>query len=348
MKLGSMPRGISWPLVSLIALGVAGCSDGGGGDAGSAESASSAAGGSGGAGAVGASAGTGAGAGEGGGDGVTAGAGAGPGSSTTTGSTSSTSGGGGGEPSATSTGATTSTGTGSQPVSCDYPAEYANGSITFYTLDMGSTEVNCSYPIVGRNPDVVGHVPFGGGQYFAAMNTADYNAAAMCGACVEVSRDDGRKVQAMVVDQCPIGTNPKCKTGHIDLSKNAFLKIGEEREGYLGTTNGGAAGKISWRYIPCPTTGAVSFRLKEPTNVAWNQILVEGHAHPIEKLEVEINGTWKTATREPYNYFVVGDGNMGNAPYHVRATDINGSTVEAMLDLKAGNQPASGQFAACN
>src|SRR5690606_41555996 len=57
--------------------------------------------------------------------------------------------------------------------------------------------------IVGRNPDIVGHVPFNGGQYFAAMNTADYNAAAMCGACVEVSRDDGRKVQAMVVDQCP-------------------------------------------------------------------------------------------------------------------------------------------------
>ncbi|WP_437904868.1 expansin EXLX1 family cellulose-binding protein [Sorangium sp. So ce327] len=344
MKLGYMPRGISLPLVSLIALGVAGCGDGGGGDAGSAESASSAAGGPGGAGAVGASASAGTGAG--GGDGVTTGAGAGPGSSTTTGSTSSTS--GGGEPSAASTGATTSTGTGGEPVSCDYPAEYANGSITFYTLDMGSTEVNCSYPIVGRNPDVVGHVPFGGGQYFAAMNTADYNAAAMCGACVEVSRDDGRKVQAMVVDQCPIATNPKCTAGHIDLSKNAFLKIGEEREGYLGTTHGGAAGKISWRYIPCPTTSAVSFRLKDASNKYWNEILVEGHAHPIEKLEVEINGTWQTATRQSYNYFVVGDGNMGNAPYHVRATDINGSTVEAMLELKAGNQPASAQFAACN
>ncbi|WP_437277401.1 expansin EXLX1 family cellulose-binding protein [Sorangium sp. So ce375] len=342
MKLDYMPKGISWPLASLIALFVAGCSDGG--DAGSAESASSAAGGPGGAGAVSA----GSGAGDGGGGGVTTGAGAGPGGSTTTSTTSASS----GEPGDTTTGATTTTtaAAGGEPeVSCDYPAEYANGSVTFYTLDMGSTEVNCSYPIVGRNPDVVGHVPFGGGQYFAAMNTADYNAAAMCGACVEVSRDDGRKkVQAMVVDQCPIGTNPKCTAGHIDLSKNAFLQIGEEREGYLGTTHGGAAGKISWRYIPCPTTGAVSFRLKEPTNKNWNQILVEGHAHPIEKLEVEINGTWKTATREPYNYFVVGDGNMGNAPYHVRATDINGSIVEAKLELKAGNQPASAQFPACN
>lgn len=342
MKLGCMPRGISWPLVSLIALFVAGCSDGGGGDAGSAESASSAAGGPGGAGAVGAGAGTGAG----GGGGVTTGAGVGSGSSTTNSTTSTSS----GEPGDATTGATTSTAaTGGEPaVSCDYPAEYANGSITFYTLDMGSTEVNCSYPITGRNPDVVGHVPFGGGQYFAAMNTADYNAAGMCGACVEVSRDDGRKVQAMVVDQCPIATNPKCTAGHIDLSKSAFLQIGAEHEGYLGTTHGGAAGKISWRYIACPTTGAVSFRLKDASNKYWNEILVEGHAHPIEKLEVEINGTWQTATRQSYNYFTVGDGNMGNAPYHVRATDINGSTVEAMLELKAGNQPASAQFPACN
>ncbi|WP_438016211.1 expansin EXLX1 family cellulose-binding protein [Sorangium sp. So ce315] len=335
MKLDYLPAGILWPFLSLIALGVIGCGGEGQGDSGAAESTSTATGGpdgQGGAGGAGA---------------ATTGAGAGPGSSTTTGA-SSTSSGDPGSTSATTSATSATTGAGGAAVSCDYPAAYENGSITFYTLDMGSIEVNCSYQIMGRNPDVVAHVPFAGGQYFAAMNTADYNDAAMCGACVEVSRDDGRKVQAMVVDQCPIATNPKCVRGHIDLSKNAFLQIGEEREGYLGTTNGGAAGKISWKYIPCPTTGPVSFRLKDATNRYWNEIVVEGHAHPIEKVEVEINGTWQTATRQSYNYFIVGDGDMGQPPYHVRATDINGSTVEAMLDLKAGAQPAGGQLPACN
>ncbi|WP_437576092.1 expansin EXLX1 family cellulose-binding protein [Sorangium sp. So ce887] len=335
MKLDCVPTGILWPLLSLIALGAAGCGGDGGGDAGGTDSTSTAAGGEGGAGAAGA----------GGASGATTGTGAGPSSSATTGGASTSS----GDPGATTTAtATTTTGTGGPSVSCNYPAETANGSITFYTLDMGSTEVNCSYQITGRNPDVVAHVPFGGGQYFAAINTTDYDSAGMCGACVEVSRDDGRKVQAMVVDQCPIATNPKCVKGHIDLSKNAFLQIGEEREGYLGTTNGGAAGKISWRYIPCPATDPVTFRLKDATNRYWNEIVVEGHAHPIEKVEVEINGTWQTATRQSYNYFLVGDGDMGPAPYHVRATDINGSTVEAMLDLKAGAQPASAQLPACD
>ncbi|WP_437481814.1 expansin EXLX1 family cellulose-binding protein [Sorangium sp. So ce1014] len=337
MKLDCVPTGILWPLLSLVALGAAGCGGDGGGDAGGTESTSTAAGGEGGAGAAGA----------GGASGATTGAGAGPSSSATTGGASTSSGDPGATTTATTT-ATATTGAGGPSVSCNYPAETANGSITFYTLDMGSTEVNCSYQITGRNPDVVAHVPFGGGQYFAAINTTDYDSAGMCGACVEVSRDNGRKVQAMVVDQCPIATNPKCVKGHIDLSKNAFLQIGEEREGYLGTTNGGAAGKISWRYIPCPATDPVTFRLKDATNKYWNEIVVEGHAHPIDKVEVEINGTWQTATRQSYNYFLVGDGDMGPAPYHVRATDINGSTVEAMLDLKAGDQPASAQLSACD
>ncbi|WP_437754480.1 expansin EXLX1 family cellulose-binding protein [Sorangium sp. So ce1389] len=334
MKLDYVPTGILWPLVSLIALGVAGCGDDGSGDSsGGTESTSTTTGGQGGA----------------GGGGVTAtGTGAGPGSTATTSATSTSSGEPGSTTAATTAaGTTTTTGAGGASASCSYPAEYEDGSVTFYTLDMGSTEVNCSYQITGRNPDIVAHVPFGGGQYFAAMNTADYNSAAMCGACVEVTRDNGKSVQAMVVDQCPIATNPKCTAGHIDLSKNAFLQIGEEREGYLGTTHGGAGGKISWRYIPCPTNGPITFRLKDPTNRYWNEIIVEGHAHPIEKLEVEINGTWQTATRQSYNYFVVGDGNMGAAPYHVRVTDINGSTLEAMLDLKAGDQPASAQLPAC-
>lgn len=345
-----MPAGILLPLLSLVALGAAGCGEGEADDAGAAESTSASGG---------AQGGVGGGAGEGG---ATAGTGAGPGTggSSATGVTST----GSGDPSATTgttttgatttgattTGATTTATTGaggSEPLRCDYPAGYENGSVTWYTLDQGSVEVNCSFDIKGRNPDVVDHVPFGGGQYFAAMNTADYNNAAVCGACVEVSRDDGRKVQVMVVDQCPVDTNPKCKAGHIDLSKNAFLQIGQEHEGYLGTTNGGAVGKISWKYIPCPTTENVSFRLKDATNRYWNEILVEGHMHPIAKVEVEIDGTWQAATRKSYNYWIVGDGNMGPPPYRVRATDINGSTVEATLDLKGGAQSAGAQLAAC-
>ena len=39
-------------------------------------------------------------------------------------------------------------------------------------------------------------------------------------------------------------------------------------------------GSISWRYVPCENNGNVHFRLKEPSNQAWNQLLVENHRFP--------------------------------------------------------------------
>jgi expansin (peptidoglycan-binding protein) len=218
--------------------------------------------------------------------------------------------------------------------------------VTFYTL--GGNPVNCSFDVASNNPDAVTHVPFGNGQYFGAMNTADYNTAAVCGACVEVDRlDKGKKVQIMIVDQCPTATNPKCKTGHIDLSQAAFMQIGTAQEGYLGTGNGGATGTISWKYIPCPETGNISFRLKDPTNQYWNQILVMGHSEPIAKLEVYVNGSWQSAVRQSYNYWQVGNGDMGNPPYQVRVTDLEGAVLQASLKLVAGDQPSNAQFPIC-
>ena len=113
-----------------------------------------------------------------------------------------------------------------------------NGSVTFYTLSQGSNGVvHCSYPVTTQNPDVIAHNPNGGGQYFGAMNTADYNGAHTCGACVEVTRDGSRKVVVQIVDECPSGSNPKCVRGHIDLSQNAFTQIGTIAEGFVGTGN---------------------------------------------------------------------------------------------------------------
>jgi hypothetical protein len=221
-------------------------------------------------------------------------------------------------------GAAATGGTGAAAPPCKTsPPGYADGSVTWYTLSQGSQAVNCSYDIVRRNPDAVAHVPFGGGAYFAAMNTQDYAAAATCGACVEVTRDGTRKVSVTVVDQCPIATNSKCTAGHIDLSQEAFKQLGTVDEGYLGTSHGGAKGHISWRYIPCPVTENVSFRLKEA------------------------GGTWQAAARQPYNYWQVGTGNLGAAPYRVRATDTNGAALEARLDLRAGDQGAGSQFPEC-
>lgn len=259
------------------------------------------------------------------------------------GSTSSASGGTGGG--SASQGTTSGGGSGG---TCSIPLpsyEDGDGSVTWYTLGQGSGGVvNCSFPVLGA--DRIAHVATGGGRYFAALNTADYDAAAACGACVEVSRDDGRKVVATVVDQCPSAGNPKCTPGHVDLSQEAFRQIGSVEEGYLGTGNGGARGRISWKFVPCPVEGDVSISLKEQ-NAWWNEFRVQGHRTPIARLEVQIGGTWREATRQTYNYWRVGDGSMPAGPWRVRVTDVHGETIETTVQVTTGEQSASDQFSTC-
>jgi expansin len=231
------------------------------------------------------------------------------------------------------------------PGQCDSDlGGYQNGSVTFYTFAMGTTLVNCSYGTHRGNPDKVDFVSTGDGQYFAAINTSDYNRAATCGACIEVTRDGNRKVTVTVVDQCPVATNNKCKPGHLDLSRAAFLQVGSENEGYLGTANGGMYGQISWKYVPCQSSGNVRFRLKEPANQNWNQLLVENHRFAITKVEVRVNGTWVNATRHDYNFWEPPNGTFGAPPYRVRVTDVNGTVLEDTVDLTSGDQEAENQM----
>ncbi len=158
---------------------------------------------------------------------------------------------------------------------------HQNGSVTNYWLDQGTVTVNCEYPELGRNPDRLEFVETNDGNYFGAMNTADYDTAATCGACVEVTRDGSKKVTITIADRCPVESNPKCKAGHIDLSRQAFDQLRNSgSEGYLGTSNGGEQGQISWKYVPCPEGSNVFFTLKEPENIDWNQVLVAVIAGP--------------------------------------------------------------------
>ena len=210
-----------------------------------------------------------------------------------------------------------------------------NGSATYYDP---SGQVNCSFPMNGSN---VTHVATGNGAYIAAVAPADYRSAAACGACVQVTRDDGRSVTVTVVDQCP-----SCGTGHIDLSRTAFLQIGTETEGYLGTGNGGAVGIISFKYVPCPVQGNVTIALKEPSNQGWNEFLVQDARTPVVKFEANFSGSWVTGTRQTYNYFNVG--NSLSFPIQVRLTDVNGNVIQGTLQGGIAEQNLGVQFPSCS
>jgi len=250
--------------------------------------------------------------------------------------------GGSGNTNGTSNTSNTSSGGNNCPTSW---GEQNNGSVTHYYFNQGTGDnVACNFGIAQRSPDVVNHVRTGNGQYFGAMNQPDYDTAAACGACVEVTRiDTGAKVVITIVDLCPTQGNDKCVSGHIDLSQAAFEQLGELSIGYMGNrANNGT--QISWHYVPCPTSGDVTVRLKE-NNPNWNEVVVQDHKYPIESVEIRVNGSWQQATRKEYNFWEPPGGNMGE--YAVRVTDTHGNTVQGQMSTSAsnlGDQTLGSQF----
>jgi expansin (peptidoglycan-binding protein) len=183
------------------------------------------------------------------------------------------------------------------PALCGEEPEHS-GDGTYYDADGGG---NCMFD---PSPDDL---------MVAAMNEADYDGAAACGACAAVEGPAGGVV-VRIVDRCP-----ECAPGDLDFSQEAFAAIAPIEAGRVD---------IRWRYVECQVEGPVSFRFKEGSNPYWTAIQVRDHRQRIAGLAARVaGGDWQAIAREDYNYFVAPEG-LGEGPYDLRVTDVYGHAVE--------------------
>ncbi|NJM80691.1 MAG: hypothetical protein HC854_15735 [Flavobacterium sp.] len=187
-----------------------------------------------------------------------------------------------------------------------------SGQATFYTpTGLG----NCSeeYPT---------------SKMYGAMNKPQYNNSNACGSYVEITRTGTtKKVIVKILDQCP-----ECPQGNIDLSKEAFLKLGTESEGII---------PITWKYIKQLGEAKISVRVKTGSSRYYFSLQILNHRYMVKKVELKNkNGVYVVANRQSYNYFLdsdgVFDGSGPDGPYDVRITDVNDNVVTAKIGLNVG------------
>ncbi len=168
----------------------------------------------------------------------------------------------------------------------------------------------------------------------AAMNAPDYNDAAWCGACLEVTGPMGQ-VTVRVVDSCP-----GCAHGDLDLSPQAFQQIAPLSAGRVS---------IMWHEVACNVSGPIDYHFKDGSNAYWTAIQIRNHRWPIAKVEAMIGGAYQAIGRVDYNYFVQTSG-LGNGPYQLRVTDTRGHVVEDTGVALGDNVTRTGtqQLPACN
>jgi expansin (peptidoglycan-binding protein) len=165
----------------------------------------------------------------------------------------------------------------------------------------------------------------------AAMNAEEYNKAAVCGAYIKVTGPQGT-VTVRIVDLCP-----GCKTGHLDLSREAFGQIAELAQGRVD---------IIWQVVSPPLTNPIAYHFKDGSNQWWTAVQVRYHRNPIAKLEYLSDGQWINVPRTSYNYFVQTNPGMGPGPYTFRVTDSYGNELldSGIPHIENGAVNGAGQF----
>jgi expansin len=183
------------------------------------------------------------------------------------------------------------------PGTCEAVPADVSGEGTYYDADGTG---NCSFDASPNDLMV------------AALNAADYQSAAWCGACLAVTGPSG-SVTVRVVDQCP-----GCQHGDLDLSPQAFQRLSPLAAGRV---------PITWHQVACDVTGPIAYHFKDGANAYWTAIQIRNHRYPIAKLEAMQGGGYVEVPRLDYNYFVEASG-LGPGPYLLRVTDTRGHAIE--------------------
>jgi expansin (peptidoglycan-binding protein) len=221
----------------------------------------------------------------------------------------------------------------------DYWPGAASGSATRYDFKQGTTLPACAYVIthtgagVDGDWDTVEGISTGDGGYFGAINTTDYAQGAACGACAELSYK-GKSVVITVVDECPIGSNPKCTKGHIDLSRKAIRQL-EPNAGLEDLTG------VSWRYVACPVVGNAQLRLHPNASGGWQPVIIENGIYPLQSVTLNGAAAHRSGNTAGGNAWVA-DGQ--SPPYSVHAVDVTGASLDAQFSGGASLADSGKQF----
>ncbi len=184
----------------------------------------------------------------------------------------------------------------------DCPSQTYTGTATYYST-AGSAPGACSFP-TSENL-----------TYICAVNSTQYNTAAMCGACLQVSGTLGQQIVYVVDEGNSLGTNA------LDMNQAAF-------EAIVGNANLGT-GTVTWKVVSCPLA-SYPLELTQATgsNPWYLNYTIHRSVNPIDSVEVLISGIWNAMTRQSYNGWTAASFTPNNVTIaDVRVTDIFGEKI---------------------
>ena len=240
-------------------------------------------------------------------------------------------------------GTTGSGGTG-MATACNLANHSGSGSFTYYWFGQGTAQDSGGYRTAcgyygtesGQTDTVenISSMSPASNTYFAAIPGQNgFDSKANCGACVQITGQNGTTIIATIIDECPYnndGNNGACganPSGHLDLSKAAFDRLGYPTGNPSGT---------NWKFVPCPVSGNIRVRVK-PGNP--NELFIENSILAVTGVQ--------GASRQSYGAWHFGS-NLSSGQ-SIQLTDAANRTLTVQLsNTNAGtNQDTGKQFPPC-
>ncbi|KAG1686351.1 hypothetical protein DVH05_015167 [Phytophthora capsici] len=160
---------------------------------------------------------------------------------------------------------------------------------------------------------------------YAALNNAQWDDAASCGRCAQVSCIDPRCADqtasaiVQIVDRCP-----ECAYGALDLSPSVFRTITGSSPSRLA---------IQWEFVDCPNPGTIKICTKGGSSRFWLAIQPTNTLVGVQNVRIE--GQFATMLDGAY-YFVSNSAITDLSAVRVTITSVNMEVVAGTYSLVPG------------
>jgi hypothetical protein len=163
-----------------------------------------------------------------------------------------------------------------------------------------------------------------GGEYLAGVSNEYSQGGGVCDACILIETALGHSIVARVVTY-----GVEQEPGDIDVSPSVYAALNQDE--YPRT--------MTWSFAECPEAGSLIYEFQTEANQWWTSLWVRNPRVPIEKVEVQKEGSDVFVELERGTDGTLTDpSGFGTGAFTLRVTAIDGQVIE---DTQSGFEPGA-------